>query len=96
MLEDKLVFVCDNSHILTYTIYLFTSLLTKPFKYEFEIVNILPEEDFLSAPFPFVFGMLKKRKYIEESRIMERYENTYIFLSPEKVDIIIPEIKDEN
>ena len=71
MLEDKIVFICDNSHILTYTIYLFTSLLSKPFRYAFEVVNIIPEEDFLGAPFPVVYGMLKKRKYIEERGIME-------------------------
>ena len=33
MLEDRIVFICDNSHILTYTIYFFVSLLTKPFMY---------------------------------------------------------------
>ena len=35
MLEDRIVFVCDNSHILTYTIYLFVGLLTQHFMYAF-------------------------------------------------------------
>lgn len=35
MLEDRIVFICNNSHILTYTIYLFTNILTKPFIYAF-------------------------------------------------------------
>jgi hypothetical protein len=35
MLEDKIVFVCNNSHILTYTIYLFTNILIKPLTYAF-------------------------------------------------------------
>ena len=43
MLEDRIVFVCDNSHILTYTIYLFAHILTKPFNYAFEVVSIIPE-----------------------------------------------------
>lgn len=85
MLEDRIVFVCDNSHILTYTIYLFAHILTKPFNYAFEVVSIIPEEDFLGAPFPVVYGMLRKRKYIEEHKIMDQYPNTYIFLTPEKV-----------
>ena len=43
MLEDRLVFICDNSHVLTYTIYLFAHILTKPFNYAFEVVSIIPE-----------------------------------------------------
>ena len=70
MLEDRIVFVCDNSHILTYTIYLFAHILTKPFNYAFEVVSIIPEEDFLGAPFPVVYGMLRKRKYMEEQMVM--------------------------
>lgn len=88
MLEDRIVFICNNSHILTYTIYLFTNILTKPFIYAFEVVSIIPEEDFLGAPFPVVYGMLRKRKNVEESNIFRDYKNTYIFLSPEKVDIV--------
>ena len=65
MLEDRIVFICENSHILTYTIYLFAHILTKPFTYAFEVVSIIPEEDFLGAPFPVVYGILRKRKYIE-------------------------------
>ncbi len=44
MLEDRIVFVCENSNILTYTIYLFANILTKPFKYPFPVVNIIPNE----------------------------------------------------
>lgn len=42
MLEDRVVFICEHSHILTYTIYLFSSILIKPFIYAFEIVSIIP------------------------------------------------------
>jgi len=61
MLEDKVVFICNNSHILTFAIYLFTNILTKPLVYAFEVVSIIPEEDFLGAPFPVVYGMLRKK-----------------------------------
>lgn len=42
MLEDKVVFICDNSNILTHTIHLFTSVLTRPLQYPFPIVSIIP------------------------------------------------------
>ena len=35
--------------------------------------------------------MLKKRKYLEEKNIMEIYKNTYIFLHPDRVDVICTE-----
>lgn len=37
--------------------------------------------------------MLRKRKYIEESNIFNDYANTYIFLAPDKVDIVYTENK---
>lgn len=91
MLEDKLVFICNNSHILTYTIYLFTNILVKPFIYAFEVISIIPEDDFLGAPMPVVYGMLRKRKYVEESNIFRDYKNTYVFIAPDKIDIVYTE-----
>lgn len=33
--------------------------------------------------------MFKKRKYVEQNEIVERYnDRTFVFLNPEKVDII--------
>lgn len=76
------MFVCENSHILTYTIYLFANVLTRPFKYAFASVYILPrEEEFLSVPFPVIYGLLKKKKWVEQNRITERYRNTYVFVT---------------
>jgi hypothetical protein len=91
MLEDKLVFICENSNILTHTIYLFTNVLTKPLEYPFPIVSIVPsheDEEFLSAPMPIVYGILKKRKSIEDRNILHNFDMTYIFLAPEKVEIV--------
>lgn len=58
-------------------------------------MSIIPEEDFLGAPFPVVYGMLRKRKYVEESNILTNpnYLNTYVFLAPDKVDIVYTENK---
>lgn len=36
------VFICENSHILTYTVYLFGNILMKPFSYPYPVVNIVP------------------------------------------------------
>ena len=35
--------------------------------------------------------MLKKRKSIEEKRLLEDYDVTYVFLSPDNVEIHYPE-----
>ena len=93
MLEDRIVFVCENSHILTYTIYLFAYILVRPFVYSFPVINIIPNEEFLNAPFPVVYGLLKKKKYVEDMRLVEKYSNTYVFLSPEKVELVYSESK---
>lgn len=92
MLDDQIVFVCDNSNILSHTIYLFAEILTKPFKYAHPVVTILlDDEDWLHATGPVIYGMLKKRKVVEERRIVERYDKTYVFLSPDKVEVLYAE-----
>ena len=69
---------------------MFGNILMKPFSYPYPVVNIVPEdEDFLDSPFPVIYGMFKKRKYVEQNTIVERFnDRTYVFLNPEKVDII--------
>ena len=57
------VFVSDQSHVLTYTVYFFGNILIKPFSYAYPVVNIVPEDEaFLESPFPVIYGMFKKRK----------------------------------
>lgn len=89
MLEDRIVFICENSHILTHAIYLFTHVLVKPLNYPFPVVNIIPglDEEYLNAPFPVVYGLLKKRKSLEDRKILEKYDNTYVFLSPDRAEV---------
>lgn len=81
------MFVCDNSHILTYTVYLFVNLLVRPLVYAFASVYILPSEEFLSVPFPVIYGLLKKKKWFEQNRIFEQFKNTYVFLNPVGVHV---------
>lgn len=95
LLEDKLVFVCENSHILTYTVYLFVNVLVRPLRYAFASVYILPSEEFLSVPFPVVYGLLKKKKWIEQNRILDRFRNTYVFVTALGVYVHYTEKRDK-
>jgi hypothetical protein len=45
LLEDKLFFVCEQSKILTFTVYLISAYLSRPFKSVFEPVCIIPKEE---------------------------------------------------
>jgi hypothetical protein len=85
------VFVCENSHILTFSIYLFVEYLYRPFGYAFESVYILPNEYFLNVPFPVVYGLFKKKEWVDKIRIIDRFQNTYVFLSPASVNIVYTE-----
>lgn len=53
------------------------------------------DEDYLEAPFPVVYGLLKKRKYIEDSKILDKYDFTYVFLSSERAEIYYQENRKE-
>jgi hypothetical protein len=89
------VFICDNSHILTYTVYTFVNVLLRPLKYAFASVYILPSEEFLSVPFPIVYGLLKKKKWVEQNNIVDRFKNTYVFLTPMGVYVQYTEKRDK-
>lgn len=94
LLEDNLVFVCENSHILTYTIYLFVEYMFRPIGYAYESVSILPDEEFLGATMPVVYGLLKKRKWVEENRIIEKFSHfTYVFVGPAGVNMVYDQTK---
>lgn len=36
----------------------------------------------MSVPFPVIYGLLKKKKWVEQNRILEHFKNTYVFLTP--------------
>ena len=92
LLEDKLFFVCDQSRILTYTVYLVGNLLPRPFKSAFPPVCIIPkEEEFLNVIFPCAYGLLKKSKWLDDNYILQRFKNTYIFISPAGTSITYTE-----
>jgi hypothetical protein len=51
-------------------VYLFSHVLLKPLNYAYPVVNIVPGIDYLNAPFPVVYGLLKKRKSLEGKGIL--------------------------
>ncbi len=91
--EQKILFVCENSHILTHMIYLFIEYLYRPFIFSFSSVYIIPQEQLLDAPFPFVYGLLKKRQYVQANGLVKRYPCTYVFISRTGVNIVYSESK---
>jgi hypothetical protein len=44
VLEEKMVFVCENKTILTYAIFLFTKVLMRPFEYPYPVVSLIPDQ----------------------------------------------------
>ena len=88
LLEDKLFFICDQSRILTFTVYLISTYLCRPFNWVFEYVCIIPkEEEFLNTPFPSAYGVLKKKEWVKEKQILENFKNTYVFINPSGIEI---------
>ena len=48
--------------ILTLSVLLFAQILIRPFAYPYPVVPIIPDqEDYLNAPFPLVYGLLKTK-----------------------------------
>jgi hypothetical protein len=72
LLEEQVVFVCDNVHMLTYTIYLFTEILFRPFGYPHPCVYIISEESFLDAITPIILGVNRSNKWLPEYYNAER------------------------
>lgn len=85
LMEEQVVFVCENLHILTYTIYLFTEILFRPFLYPHPCVYVVSEESFLDAITPIILGINKPLKWLQEHYDPERDTKTYVFLSDEAV-----------
>lgn len=70
LLEEKVVFVCEDPFILTFTIHLFTRLLPRPFKYPHPTVSLLPDrEGYFNSPFPVVYGYLSSKKNLLARKI---------------------------
>ena len=91
LLEEPILFFCEDIHILTYTIEGLISLIY-PFEYQYPIVSVLPEENysFISIFKHFIFGInykyndeifqkkgiiLDEKKYIIIVKIEKRFEN---------------------
>ena len=62
LLEEKVIFVCENEHVLTSTVFLFMKVLMQPFNYPYPVVSIIPNQyDYFNAPFPIVYGTINSR-----------------------------------
>ena len=85
LMEEQVVFVCENIHILTYTIYLFTEVLFRPFGYPHPCVYIVFEESFLDAITPIILGVNRSGKWLQEHYNPEHDSKTYVLLNEEAV-----------
>lgn len=65
LFEESVVFVSENLHILTYTIYLFTEILFRPYTYPHPVLYIIPDESWLHAITPVVMGVNRSSKWID-------------------------------
>ena len=91
LLEEPILFFCEDLHILTYIIEGLISLIY-PFEYQYPIISILPEENFsfISIYKHFIFGInykysedifqkkgisLDDKKYIIIVKLEKRFEN---------------------
>ena len=94
LLEEKVVFVCENKFLLSFTVHLFTRLLPRPFKYPYPAVSLLPDkEEYLNTPFPVVYGFLSSKKNFLSRNLHQDYRNVYIFLGRGSVQIMSAEPK---
>ena len=83
MLEEKVIFVCENEHILTSVILLFIKILIQPFNYPYPTVSIIPNEyEYFNVPFPIVYGCLNNQSYLLKEKITKTYKNVYVFINP--------------
>lgn len=64
LFEDQLIFVCDNQHILSFVIYLFSEICPRPFHYQHTIIYMVSEWALLDAPTPIVLGVNKPSDWL--------------------------------
>ena len=89
MLEEKVVFVCDNEYILTFAVHLFTRILSRPFQYPYPSVYLLPnEEQYLNAPFPIAYGLHGTKTDLQKNKLHEKYKNVFVLLNRNGVEIL--------
>ena len=101
LLEEPILFFCEDMHILTYIIEGLISLIY-PFEYQYPIISVLPEENysFISIFKHFIFGInykyqdeifqkrgiiLDEKKYIIIVKIEKRFENILNYEEEDKL-----------
>jgi len=89
LLERKLVFLSNNIHLLTATLFVMRSLI-KPFNYPFPLIFNLPEVlmVYCDAPGAALIGINKGEEYLKEHNLFEDYPScVFICLDEEKMYI---------
>ena len=66
LFEEQVIFLCDNQHVLSYAIHLFTEVLLRPSHYEHTAIYMISEWDLLDAPTSIVLGVNKSSDWINE------------------------------
>ena len=101
LLEEPILFFCEDVHILTYIIEGLISLIY-PFEYQYPIISVLPEENyaFISIFKHFIFGInykyhdeifqkrgiiLDEKKYIIIVKIEKRFESILNYEEEDKL-----------
>ncbi len=65
MLEESVMFVCEDEKLLSFIVLLFASMLTKPFSYPYPVVSILFSEELLQTPFTSIVGVNQSEAWLE-------------------------------
>ena len=91
--EAKLVFFCEDLYKLTNTILSFVFLLS-PFKYQFQIVSVLPSNlyKFLETISPFIFGINEKysENFLKKNDIIVEDTICLIDIDNDNYNIVAP------
>ena len=67
ILEQSVMFVCEDQKLLTFIVLLFASMLTKPFIYPYPVVSILFSEELLQTPFTSIVGINQSQEWLQEA-----------------------------
>ncbi|EGR32985.1 hypothetical protein IMG5_064390, partial [Ichthyophthirius multifiliis] len=89
LLEQSIVFVSNNSALLSSTVLLFHSLL-KPFLWPHPLIINLPNNfmHVLDIPIPVLVGLNKDKSFVFEKKLDLVHENCLFVLLDEKVEIL--------
>ena len=87
--EQSIVFVSENSALLTCTLLVFHGLL-KPFKFPHPLIFNVPEHilHILDSPFPILVGINKNKEYVVDNQLAEQHPNCSFILLDNNIEIL--------